>query len=95
MERGKQKKAVALNYDESTGNAPCVIASGQGKIAEKIIRLAQESGIHIQENTDLVELLSKVPIGDEIPVELYQTVAEILAFVYQLNSKYKENQLNS
>ncbi len=92
MEKGKPQKAVALNYDENIGNAPLVVASGQGKIAEKIIKVAEESGIHIREDTDLVEILSKVPVGDEIPVELYQTIAEILAFVYQLNSKYKENQ---
>ncbi len=83
-------KAVAILYDENKGSAPHVIASGQGIIAEKIIATAEEAGIHIQEDPDLVELLAKVPLGDEIPVELYQTVAEVLAFVYQVNKKFKE-----
>ena len=89
MKKKTLQKAVALVYEEEKGAAPLVSASGQGKIAEKIIETAKEAGVHIQEDADLVELLSKVPIGDEIPVDLYQTVAEILAFVYQLNQKYK------
>lgn len=90
MEKKNLPKAVALLYDEDKGSAPQVVAGGQGKIAEKIIATAEEAGIHIQEDPDLVELLAKVPIGDEIPVELYQTVAEILAFVYQINKKFKD-----
>ncbi len=89
MKKKPLQKAVALVYEEEKGAAPLVSASGQGKIAEKIIETAREAGVYIQEDADLVELLSKVPIGDEIPVDLYQTVAEILAFVYQLNQKYK------
>ena len=81
---------MAILYDEERGTAPQVVASGQGKIADKIIAMAGEAGVHIQEDRDLVELLAKVPIGDEIPVELYQTVAEVLAFVYQVNKRYKE-----
>ncbi len=84
----KIDKAVAILYEEES-SAPRVIASGQGTIAQKIIETAREAGIHIQEDPNLVELLSKVPIGDEIPVELYQTVAEVLAFVSQINDKFK------
>jgi len=84
------KKAVAIIYDEKqTGSAPRVLASGQGFIAERIIETARESNIHIHEDPNLVELLAKVPTGDHIPVELYQTVAEVLAFVYQVNEKFK------
>ncbi len=89
MEKKSLQKAVALIYDEEKSSAPTVTATGQGKIAQKIIETAQEAGIHIQEDPDLVELLAKVPIGEEIPVDLYQTVAEVLAFVYQVNNKYK------
>ena len=88
----KQKspdKAIAILYDENDSAAPKVIASGKGIIAEKIIATAKEAGIHIQEDANLVELLSKVPIGEQIPTELYQTVAEVLAFVYQINEKFK------
>ncbi len=83
-------KAVALLYDENKSTAPKVIASGQGIIAQNIIETAKEAGIHIQEDPDLVELLAKIPVGDEIPADLYQTVAEVLAFVYQVNKRYKE-----
>ncbi len=83
-------RAVAIIYNENDSNAPKVVAGGKGVIAEKIIATAREAGIHIQEDADLVELLSKIPIGDEIPTELYQTVAEVLAFVYQINEKFKE-----
>lgn len=82
-------KAVAILYDESSGKAPKVVASGQGEIAKKIIAIAEEAGIHIQEDQNLVELLAKIPLGDEIPTELYQTVAEVLAFVYRVNEKFK------
>ncbi len=83
-------KAVALLYDEDKSDAPRVIASGKGIIAQKIIETAREAGIHIQEDANLVEILSKVPVGQDIPVELYQTIAEILSFVYQVNDKFKE-----
>jgi len=82
-----QKKAVALLYDRQKGDAPVVAASGEGEVARKILAVAQEAGIPIQEDPDLVEVLAKVPLGDEIPVELYQAVAEILAFVYSLNKE--------
>jgi flagellar biosynthesis protein len=84
------EKAVAILYDDSKNTAPQVIASGKGLIARKIIETAREAGIHIQEDPNLIELLAKIPIGKEIPVELYQTVAEMLAFVYQINNKYRE-----
>ncbi len=83
-------QAIAIVYNENDSNAPRVVASGKGVIAEKIIATAREAGIHIQEDANLVELLSKIPIGDEIPTELYQTVAEVLAFVYQINERFKE-----
>ncbi|MDK9707996.1 MAG: EscU/YscU/HrcU family type III secretion system export apparatus switch protein [Desulforhopalus sp.] len=83
-------KAVAIIYDEKEGAAPRVAASGKGVVAEKIIATAREAGVHIKEDANLVEILAKIPIGNEIPVELYQTVAEVLAFVYQVNNKFKE-----
>jgi flagellar biosynthesis protein len=84
------KRAVALLYDQKKTAAPKVVASGSNLIAEKIIAAAAEAGVHIKEDRDLVELLSKIPIGEEIPVELYQTIAEVLAFVYAVNNTYKK-----
>jgi flagellar biosynthesis protein len=83
-------KAVAIVYDEKESAAPKVVASGKGVVAENIIATAREAGIHIQEDANLVEILAKIPIGEEIPVEIYQTVAEVLAFVYQVNNKFKD-----
>lgn len=88
--RNKRDKAVALLYNEGESSAPEILASGQGRIAQKIIETAREAGVHIQEDPNLVELLAKIPIGDQIPVDLYQAVAEVLAFVYKVNDKYRE-----
>ena len=89
-ERKSPDKAVAILYNENDSAAPKIVASGKGVIAEKIIATARDAGIHIQEDANLVELLSKVDVGEEIPTELYQTVAEVLAFVYKINEKFKE-----
>ncbi|MDR3270124.1 MAG: EscU/YscU/HrcU family type III secretion system export apparatus switch protein [Peptococcaceae bacterium] len=83
------KKAVALSYE--LGKAPIVIAKGSGDIAERIIEEAQKEQIPIQQNEILVEALSRVEIQKEIPPELYQTVAEILAFIYRMDA-YKLRQ---
>ncbi len=88
-EETKLDKAVALLYDRKTSDAPRVVASGRGVIARRIIETAREAGIHIREDPDLVEILSKVAVGKDIPVELYQTIAEILSFVYQVNDNLK------
>ncbi len=83
-------KAVAIVYDEKESAAPRIVASGKGIVAEKIIATAREAGVHIKEDPNLVEILAKIPLGNEIPVELYQTIAEVLAFVYQVNNKFKQ-----
>lgn len=80
--------AVALHYDGT--HAPKVTAKGSGAIAEQIIALAKEHGIPLQENKPLVELLSQLDLGDEIPEALYLAVAEIIAFAYMLNGKVPE-----
>jgi flagellar biosynthetic protein FlhB len=81
--------AVALKYDSSTMSAPKLIAKGSRKIAEKIKEIASEHGIPILENKELARnLYSLVEIGQEIPPALYQTVAELLAYIYRLKSNY-------
>jgi flagellar biosynthesis protein len=89
-ERKSPDKAVAILYNENDSAAPKIVASGKGVIAEKIINTARDAGIHIQQDANLVELLSKVEVGEEIPTELYQTVAEVLAFVYKINERFKQ-----
>ena len=84
------EKAVAIIYNAEKGSAPRVVASGKGDIARKIIETAREAGVYVQEDPDLVELLAKIPLGQEIPAELYRTVAEVLTFVYKVNEQFKK-----
>ena len=78
------KKAAALQYNREKDNAPRIIAKGKGDIAQKIVKKAEEENIHIEDNSDLVDILLKLEIGDEIPPELYQVIAEILSFIYEI-----------
>lgn len=78
-------KAVALRY-AGTG-APRVIAKGSGEVAKRILAVAAEHGVPLYENDELVLLLSRLELGDEIPEQLYIAVAQILAFVYHLAGK--------
>jgi len=85
---GKWKKkpaqAIALEY-EPEFDAPKVIASGKGYLAEKIIEEAKNHKVPIHKDTKLAKTLSKLDIGDTIPPELYDVVAEILVFVDQMD----------
>ena len=81
--------AAAIKYDSTIADAPKVTARGRGFIADKIIVIAEENGIPIKNDPDLVQILSKLDVGTEIPVELYRAVAEILAFVYSLNENQR------
>jgi flagellar biosynthesis protein len=83
-----QKKAVAIKYDKERDAAPRVVGKGIGLLADTIIALAKEHGIPIQPNSDLVEILSRLNLNQEIPAETYVLVAEILAFVYRTNQSY-------
>jgi len=84
----KYKTSVALSYDEV--GAPTVTASGDGLIAEAIIERAREFDVPVVEDAKLAQLLSTVPLGEEIPVELYQAVAEILVFLMRLEMTLDE-----
>ncbi len=81
-----ERTAVALTYaPETADSAPVVSASGRGHLAERIIETAREAGIPIREDADLVEILAATEVGDEIPVEAFIAVAEILRYVYEAN----------
>ena len=80
-EKQKVKTAVALAYDPNEDGAPKVIASGKGALAEKIIEQAKDNKIPVHEDDKLAETLSRLEIGEMIPPELYEVVAEILVFV--------------
>lgn len=77
--------AVALKYVRAEDDAPRVVAKGRGTTAEKILELARQHGVPIHQDTDLVEVLVKLDLGDFIPPELYKAVAEILAHLYKMN----------
>lgn len=77
----RRKKAIALQYEPETDNAPKVIASGEGYLAEKIIEKAISSDVPLHKDEKLAESLSSLDIGETIPPELYSVVAEILVFV--------------
>jgi len=79
-----RQKAIAINYDHQ--RAPILTAKGQGLIAEQIIALAKEHNIHIHESPELVEVLLRLELGDEIPESLYRAIAEIIAFAYSLKN---------
>ena len=79
-DKNKVKQAIALEYNPEE-DAPKVIASGRGALAERIIERAQESDVPIHRDDKLADTLSRLEIGDMIPPELYEVVAEILIFV--------------
>lgn len=92
MAKNKQKKAstakaVALMYDAARDKAPRVAAKGSGEIARKILELAREHNVPIRHDPDLLALLAKVDVLEEIPSDLYTAVAQILAFLYDVNQR--------
>ncbi len=76
----KPKQAIALEYNPDE-EAPKVIATGKGQLAERIIERAKEADVPIHRDDKLADTLSRLEIGDAIPPELYEVVAEILVFV--------------
>lgn len=86
MDSGKQKvkQAIALEYDPND-DAPKIVATGKGALAERIIEKAKESKVPVHRDDKLAHALSKLEIGECIPPELYEVVAEILVFVDQMD----------
>lgn len=90
-EENKIKTAVALAY-EAGDTAPRILATGKGELAERIIEKGKEGNVPLYKDNKLASTLSKLEIGDAIPPELYEVVAEILVFVDdmdRLRSKIK------
>jgi flagellar biosynthesis protein len=77
--------AVALLYDGE--HAPRVMAKGKGKLAEEIFALAKAHDIPLENDPELVSILSQIPLGDEIPETLYRAIAEVIAFAYLVSGK--------
>ncbi|AJG22178.1 EscU/YscU/HrcU family type III secretion system export apparatus switch protein [Cupriavidus basilensis] len=76
--------AVALSYDETRDQSPRVVAKGYGDVADAIIARARDSGVYVHNSPALVTLLMQVDLDSRIPEQLYVAVAELLAWLYQL-----------
>ena len=83
----KREQAVAVKYDNQKMAAPTVVAKGEGFIARKIIERAVEADVPIVEDAALVSALISLELGEEIPAELYEVVARVLAWVYKLDKE--------
>lgn len=86
----KKLQAVALGYDRQSMQAPRILATGKGRVAEKMLEKAQEHKIPVQRDPVLAEALGQLDLGQEIPPELYKVVAEVLAFIMQTDRQYKQ-----
>ncbi len=88
-EEKKILKVAALKYNMQDDTAPKVVAKGSGELASNIIKIAKENNIPIKKDEDLVELLTKLDVNQQIPNNLYKAVAEIFAFIYDLSKQNK------
>jgi flagellar biosynthesis protein len=83
----KQHQAVALRYEPKKDRAPKIAGKGRGHVAEKILELARRHNIPIREDKNLLQILSRLDLHQEVPPEVYKAVAEILAFIYRLSNR--------
>ncbi|GAB6045821.1 EscU/YscU/HrcU family type III secretion system export apparatus switch protein [Caminibacter profundus] len=87
MKKSINSKAVALKYKAYEDLAPKVIAKGQGEIARKIIKKAQEFDVPIFQNETLVNMLLSVEVDESIPPQMYNAVVEVFVWLYKLEEK--------
>lgn len=83
-------KAAALGYMPGSDQAPRVVASGRGEVARSIMRIAKENGVPFYSDEELVDSLLKLRLDAEVPVQLYEAIAHVLAYVYSLDKTQKE-----
>lgn len=87
MSRIHRRTAAALAYDQPLGEgAPRVVAKGYGIVADMIVQRAKEAGLYVHESPEMVSLLMQVDLDSKIPPQLYQAVAELLAWLHQLEA---------
>jgi flagellar biosynthesis protein len=82
------RQAIALKYDGN--HAPTLTAKGDDALAEAILKIARDCEVPIYENAELVKLLARMELGESIPEELYRTIAEIIAFAWNLKGRFPE-----
>ena len=88
--RNPEHLAIALKYDKEKGSAPQVVAKGSRIWAEKILEAARHYGVPVVRNVPLAHALDKLEVGDEIPEELYEAIAEILNFIFTLSQEQQQ-----
>jgi flagellar biosynthesis protein len=81
------RQAVALRYQPNHDHAPKLVSKGRGYLAEKILELARRHNIPVRHDKNLLQVLSRLDLNEEIPPEIYKAVAEILAFIYRVSSR--------
>ena len=92
IDKDKSTMAAALKYDPEADYAPQISALGKGVIAENILRIAKESNIPVYRDEQLVSTLSRLHVGDDIPRELFEVVAEVLVFISRSDERYGKYQ---
>ncbi|WP_421381460.1 EscU/YscU/HrcU family type III secretion system export apparatus switch protein [Bacillus salacetis] len=80
--------AAVIRYDESEEKAPKVVARGSGHIAAKIMELAKEHNVSMQEDSSLVQSLLDIDLGENVPPQLYSVIAEILLLIEEMENEY-------
>ncbi len=85
---GKIKEAAALKYEPGEDAAPKIVAAGKGEAAQSILNKAKESDVPVHKDKNLAHILSSMGIGEQIPQELYEVVAEILVFISKMDTDY-------
>ena len=89
--KSRRLQAAALQYDQERHEAPVIIAKGSSAVAERIIALAKKHDIPLQRDPELLQILMKLEINQEIPENVFHAVAEVLAMVYKANRNHGEN----
>jgi flagellar biosynthesis protein len=86
-DQNNPRQAVALRYAPKSDRAPKLTAKGRGYVADRILELARDHNIPIRHDHNLLQVLSRLDLNEEIPPEVYKAVAEILAFIYRLSNR--------
>jgi flagellar biosynthesis protein len=81
----ERKQAIAIKYEQNHDQAPIVVAKGQGILADQILAAAKQHAVPVYQNKTLAGMLMAVQLDSQIPPELYQAVAEVLAYIYRLD----------
>jgi flagellar biosynthesis protein len=80
--------AAVIRYDEEQGKSPSIVAHGTGQVAKKILEVAKENNIHLQEDSTLLAHLLDVDLGDSVPPQLYAVIAEIFILMEEIEKSY-------